>query len=93
MQSNGKSINGQHTNSPSFLDLLDQTPPPPLPDLEDVPRTKRFAGLREAWNASWEQGGFLRERWEELLQGTEGRMARDGRPSPDFAVSHEPWTP
>lgn len=69
MQSNDKPINGQHTNSPSFFDLLDQTPPPPLlPDVEDVPRPKRFAGLREAWDASWEQGGFLYERWEELFQ-------------------------
>ncbi|MFH9090484.1 hypothetical protein [Streptomyces sp. NPDC017673] len=68
MQSNDKPINGQHTNSPSFFDLFDQTPPPPLPDVEDVPRTKRFAGLREAWDASWEQGGFLYERWEELFQ-------------------------
>ncbi|GAA2225088.1 hypothetical protein [Streptomyces indiaensis] len=55
-------------NSPSFSDLLDQTLPPPLPDTEDVPGTKRFARLREAWDASWEKGGFLYERWEELNQ-------------------------
>lgn len=66
MQSNDKPINGQHTTSPSFLDLFDQTPPPPLPDAEEAPRTKRFAGLRAAWDASWEQGGFLYERWEDV---------------------------
>ncbi|MET8724104.1 hypothetical protein [Streptomyces misionensis] len=69
MQSNDKPINGQPINgqnSPNFLDLLGQTPPPP--DAKDRPRPKRFAGLREAWDASWEQGGFLYERWEELFQ-------------------------
>ncbi|MFG2856707.1 hypothetical protein ACGFZ9_39645 [Streptomyces mirabilis] len=69
MQPNDKPINGQHNpNSPSFLNLINQTPPPPLPDVEDVPRANRFAGLREAWNASWKQGGFLHERWEEVFQ-------------------------
>lgn len=64
MQSNDKPINGQH--NPNFLDLLGQTPEPS--DAKDSPRPKRFAGLRAAWNASWEQGGFLYERWEELFQ-------------------------
>ncbi|OII64345.1 hypothetical protein BJP40_02185 [Streptomyces sp. CC53] len=61
---NGQPINGQH--NPNFFDLFNQTPPPP--DAKDWPRPKRFAGLREAWNASWKQGGFLYERWEELFQ-------------------------
>lgn len=67
MQSDDKPVNGQHRpNSPSFLDLLDQTPPPA--DQPDAPGTLRFARLRTAWNASWEQGGFLHGRWEELRQ-------------------------
>ncbi|MFJ6053638.1 hypothetical protein [Streptomyces sp. NPDC092307] len=68
MQSNDKRINGQPSpNNQSFLDLINQTPAP-LPDVPDTTGTKRFARLREAWDASWEQGGFLYERWEELLQ-------------------------
>ncbi|MFD3533363.1 hypothetical protein [Streptomyces sp. NPDC058664] len=64
MQSDDKPINGQ--NNPSFLDLLDQMPPPATgPDKE--PGTN-LAQLRAAWNASWEQGGFLHGRWEELRQ-------------------------
>ncbi|MFJ7200913.1 MULTISPECIES: hypothetical protein [unclassified Streptomyces] len=69
MQPDDKPINGQHNpNSPSFLDLLNQTPPPPDTDLNKNPGTKRFAQLRAGWNASWEQGGFLHGRWEELRQ-------------------------
>lgn len=67
MQSDDKPINGQdNPNNPSFLDLLAQTPPPP--DAKDIPRPERFAQLRAGWNASWEQGGFLHGRWEELRQ-------------------------
>jgi hypothetical protein len=69
MQSDDKPINGQHINgqhNPNFLDLLNQTPPPP--DAKHWPRPKRFAGLRAAWRESWQQGGFLYQRWEELLQ-------------------------
>lgn len=64
MQSDDKPINGQH--NPNFLDLLNQTPPPP--DAKHRPRPKRFARLRAAWRESWQQGGFLHQRWEELLQ-------------------------
>ncbi|MGW2952785.1 hypothetical protein [Streptomyces eurythermus] len=60
----GQPVNGQH--NPNFLDLLNQTPP--SPDAKEWPRPKRFAGLRQAWEASWEQGGFLYERWEDLFQ-------------------------
>lgn len=68
--SDDKPINGQHhLNSPSIFDLIDQEPPPaPVPGLEESPGTKRFARLRAGWDASWEQGGFLYERWEEVFQ-------------------------
>ncbi|MGR8012249.1 hypothetical protein [Streptomyces hypolithicus] len=67
MQSDDKPVNGQHhPHSPSFLDLLDQTPPPADPPA--APGTPRFARLRTAWDASWEEGGFLHGRWEELRQ-------------------------
>ncbi|MFD5848202.1 hypothetical protein [Streptomyces chartreusis] len=69
MQSDDKPTNGQHINgqdNPNFLDLLGQTTPPP--DAKDGPRTKRFARLRAAWNASWQQGGFLHQRWEDVSQ-------------------------
>ncbi|WP_331759395.1 hypothetical protein [Streptomyces sp. NBC_01579] len=69
MQSDDKPINGQHSpNSPSSFDLIDQTPPPPVIDLEDNPGTPRFARLRAAWDTSWKEGGFLHGRWEELRQ-------------------------
>lgn len=66
MQSDDKPINGQP--NPSFLDLLNQTPPPPDTDLNKDHGTERFARLRAGWNASWEEGGFLHGRWEELRQ-------------------------
>ncbi|MDT0382831.1 hypothetical protein RM572_29210, partial [Streptomyces sp. DSM 42041] len=61
---NDKPVNGQ--DNPSFLDVLNQTPPPL--DAKDWPRPKRFAGLRAAWKKSWEEDGFLYERWEEVSQ-------------------------
>lgn len=66
MQPNDKPTNGQH--NPSIFDLLDQTPPPPTIDLESDPGTTRFARLRAAWDASWQEGGFLYERSEDLCQ-------------------------
>ncbi|MGP3637136.1 hypothetical protein ACTU45_27975 [Streptomyces sp. 24-1644] len=69
MQSDDKPINGQ--NNPSFLDLLNQTPPPPDTDLDKDHGIKRLAQLRAGWNASWEQGGFLHGRWEDLRQAPE----------------------
>ncbi|MEW2289644.1 hypothetical protein [Streptomyces sp. NPDC047841] len=72
MQSD-KPINSQRNpNSPSFFDLLDQTVPPPVPDLQDAPGMTRLARLRAAWDASWKEGGFLYERWEELFQARRG---------------------
>ncbi|MEV6123042.1 hypothetical protein AB0M23_21415 [Streptomyces sp. NPDC052077] len=67
MQSDDKPTNGQPANgrhNPNFLDLLNQTPPPP----GSKPRPKRLAGLRTAWRESWKEGGFLYQRWEELVQ-------------------------
>ncbi|MFF5859896.1 hypothetical protein ACFY8B_30485 [Streptomyces sp. NPDC012751] len=64
MQSDDMPINGQH--NPNFLDLLNQTPPPP--DAKDWPRPKRFARLRQAWDTSWEEGGFLYQRWDEVAR-------------------------
>ncbi|TVL88468.1 hypothetical protein [Streptomyces sp. SAJ15] len=72
MQSDDKPINGQPINgqrTPSFRDLLQQTPPPP--DAKDIPGVKHFAGLRAAWNTSWEPGGFLHESWEDLRRAPE----------------------
>ncbi|MFE0580231.1 hypothetical protein [Streptomyces sp. NPDC058874] len=65
MQSDDKPVNGQHV--PNFLDLLDQATPPPDTGLDKDPGTN-LARLRAAWTASWEQGGFLHGRWEELRQ-------------------------
>nr|WSW64531.1 hypothetical protein OG513_39000 [Streptomyces sp. NBC_00998] len=68
MQSDDKNINGQqHPNTPSFLDLLDQAASPSATGPDKDPGTN-LAQLRAAWTASWEQGGFLHGRWEELLQ-------------------------
>ncbi|MFG2463344.1 hypothetical protein ACGFWE_40715 [Streptomyces sp. NPDC048523] len=69
MQSDDKPVNSQHTqNRPSSSDLLDKTSEPPVIALDKGPGTKRFARLRKAWDASWEQGGFLYKRWEEVFQ-------------------------
>ncbi|MFI2764254.1 hypothetical protein ACH5A3_36285 [Streptomyces echinatus] len=58
MTHNDKPINGQ--DNPSFLDLLNQTPPvPPALELEGKPGTRRLARLRAAWKESWEEGCFL----------------------------------
>nr|MDT0521307.1 hypothetical protein [Streptomyces sp. DSM 41633] len=66
MQSDdNKPINGQHNSN--FFDLIDQTPPPPVIDLDD-PGTTHLARLGAAWKESWQEGGFLYQRWEELRQ-------------------------
>ncbi|MFI1606932.1 hypothetical protein ACH4YN_33105 [Streptomyces griseofuscus] len=70
MQSNDKPINGQPINgqhNPNFLALLNQVSEPPVIDQRDEePSMKRFARLRAGWDASWERGGFLHERWEDV---------------------------
>ncbi|MFE7948237.1 hypothetical protein [Streptomyces sp. NPDC057426] len=57
--SNDKPMNGQHRPN-SILDQL------------ELPRARkdkqRLAPLRTAWRESWEEGGFLYQRWEELFQ-------------------------
>ncbi|MFE6911933.1 hypothetical protein [Streptomyces erythrochromogenes] len=70
MQSDDKPINGQPINgqrNPSFLDQFDRATPPPANGSDKDPGAN-LAQLRAAWTASWEQGGFLHGRWEELRQ-------------------------
>jgi hypothetical protein len=66
MPSNDRPVNGQE--NPSFFDLIDQTPPPPVLELDGKPGARRLARLRAAWKESWEEGGFLYQRWEEVFQ-------------------------
>ncbi|MGW2708123.1 hypothetical protein ACWC4J_03890 [Streptomyces sp. NPDC001356] len=70
MHPDDKPINGQE--NPSFLDLLNHLPPvpppvSPAPELNSKPGTQQLARLRTAWKESWEEGGFLYERWQELF--------------------------
>lgn len=65
MPNNDKPVNGQE--NPSFFDLIDQTPPPVL-KLDGTHGTRRLTRLRAAWKESWEEGGFLYQRWEEVFQ-------------------------
>ncbi|MEU9983748.1 hypothetical protein [Streptomyces sp. NPDC050856] len=46
----------------------DQTPQNNPTDPATQPAASRLADLRDWWDASWEEGGFLYERWEELRQ-------------------------
>lgn len=66
MTNNDKPVNGQE--NPSFFDLIDQMPPPPVLELDGKHGTRRLARLRAAWKESWEEGGFLYQRWEEVFQ-------------------------
>ncbi|MCF3143690.1 hypothetical protein [Streptomyces platensis] len=66
MPTNDKPVNSQE--NPSFLDLIDQTPPPPDLELDGKHGTRRLARLRAAWKESWQEGGFLYQRWEEVFQ-------------------------
>ncbi|WP_327379001.1 hypothetical protein OG393_34505 (plasmid) [Streptomyces sp. NBC_01216] len=67
MNHNDKPVNGQ--DNPSFLDLLNQLPPvPPAPEPGAKHTAGRLAWLRAAWKESWEEGGFLYQRWEEVFQ-------------------------
>ncbi|MFI7501844.1 hypothetical protein ACIBVL_25845 [Streptomyces sp. NPDC049687] len=70
MPSNDEPVNGQ--DNPSFFDLFDQTPPPPVLELDGKHGTRRLAKLRAAWKGSWEEGGFLYQRWEEIFQARRG---------------------
>lgn len=54
-----KPMNGQHRPN-SILDM---------PELPPARKGKqRLARLRTAWKESWEEGGFLYQRWEEIFQ-------------------------
>ncbi|MFJ7069756.1 hypothetical protein [Streptomyces sp. NPDC101115] len=67
MQSDDMPINGQH--HPNFFDLFNQLPPePPAPEQGGQHGTGRLAWLRAAWKASWDEGGFLHRRWEDVGQ-------------------------
>ncbi|MFJ6650564.1 hypothetical protein ACIQPS_33585 [Streptomyces sp. NPDC091290] len=66
MHSDDKPING-HPN-PTFPGLLHQQPEPSVSDLASGPRRRRLARLSAGGDASWERGGFLHERWEDLFQ-------------------------
>ncbi|MFC4506134.1 MULTISPECIES: hypothetical protein [Streptomyces] len=70
MPTNDKPVNGQ--DNPSFFDLIGQTPPPPVLGLDGKHGTRRLAKLRAAWKKSWEEGGFLYQRWEEVFQARRG---------------------
>ncbi|MGW2425560.1 hypothetical protein ACWC0C_41045 [Streptomyces sp. NPDC001709] len=59
MSSNDRQMNGQ----PRPNSILDQLELPPL--RKDK---ARLARLRAAWKKSWEEGGFLYQRWEEVFQ-------------------------
>ncbi|MEV6409601.1 hypothetical protein AB0M58_42990 [Streptomyces bobili] len=70
MPNNDKPVNGQE--NPSFFDLIDQMPPPPVLELDGKHGTRRLARLRAAWEESWEEDGFLYQRWEEVFQARHG---------------------
>jgi hypothetical protein len=55
-------IPGQRRQEPRYL-------PVPLP--KPQPKQPRFAALRAWWNTSWEPGGFLYRRWEDLRSAPE----------------------
>ncbi|MFF4534093.1 hypothetical protein ACFY1P_33090 [Streptomyces sp. NPDC001407] len=59
MSSNDEQMNGQHRPN-SILDQLE------LPQARKD--KQRLARLRTAWKESWQEGGFLYQRWEEVFQ-------------------------
>ncbi|MFJ8719398.1 hypothetical protein ACIRD9_40535 [Streptomyces violaceus] len=59
MSHNDRQKNGQHRPNSN----LDQLELPPAREGK-----QRLARLRTAWRESWEEGGFLYQRWEELFQ-------------------------
>ncbi|MGW6939991.1 hypothetical protein ACWGF3_13450 [Streptomyces xanthophaeus] len=65
MPNSDRPVNGNDT--PFFSDLLDQAASPSATTPDKDPDTN-LAQLRAAWTASWDKGGFLHGRWEELRQ-------------------------
>ncbi|MEU7428388.1 hypothetical protein [Streptomyces sp. NPDC040750] len=63
MSNNDRQTNGQ----PRPSSILDQLEVPPA--RKDKPR---LAWLRAAWKESWQEGGFLYQRWEEVFQARHG---------------------
>ncbi|MGW7620782.1 hypothetical protein ACWGLG_34095 [Streptomyces antimycoticus] len=59
MSHNDRQMNGQHRPN----SILDRFELPPAKNGK-----QRLARLRTAWRESWEEGGFLYQRWEELFQ-------------------------
>ncbi|MFJ8469652.1 hypothetical protein [Streptomyces swartbergensis] len=59
MSHNDRQMNGQHRPN----SILDQFELPPTKKSK-----QRLARLRTAWRESWEEGGFLHQRWEEVGQ-------------------------
>lgn len=59
MSHNDRQMNGQHRPN----SILDQFKLPPAKKSK-----QRLARLRTAWRESWEEGGFLHQRWEEIGQ-------------------------
>lgn len=63
MSHNDRQMNGQPRPN-SILDQLEL--PPPRKDKQ------RLARLRTAWRESWDEGGFLYQRWEEVFRARRG---------------------
>ncbi|MDX3213633.1 hypothetical protein [Streptomyces scabiei] len=59
MSHDDRQMNGQHRPN----SILDQFELPPAHK-----GNQRLARLRTAWRKSWEEGGFLYQRWEEIFQ-------------------------
>jgi hypothetical protein len=55
-------IPGQRRPEPRYL---------PVPLQRPQPKPPRFAALRTWWTTSWERGGFLYDRWEDLRSAPE----------------------
>ncbi|MFD6114034.1 hypothetical protein ACFWG0_28600 [Streptomyces yangpuensis] len=69
MPHNNQPVNGN--DNPSFLDLLNQMQPSAA-ELDGKHGTGPLAKLRAAWKETWKEGGFLYQRWEEVLQARQG---------------------
>lgn len=67
-------IPGQRQEPPATEDgqALDFPKIPPAPTLKDLEgKEPRLAGLREGWASTWNDGGYLHARWEDLRRAPE----------------------